>query len=152
MMHMKSKLKITTKLNNVHPGEVLYEEFLKPMNITAYKLAKGTSLSQTRISEIIHGKRSITVETAKKFAEYFGNSPMFWLNLQNAYDIENNKVNKINNKNNTKQITEYEKQFIELARKSKVNFKKLMNKKYAACIKVDFFENMFKNIEKIYKK
>jgi addiction module HigA family antidote len=76
----------------VHPGEVLFEEFLKPMGISAYKLAKETRLSQTRISEIIHTKRSITAETALRFSKYFGNSAEFWLGLQNDYDLEENRI------------------------------------------------------------
>ncbi|HAV92591.1 TPA: addiction module antidote protein, HigA family [candidate division WOR-3 bacterium] len=76
------------KLKNIHPGEILMEEFLKPMNVSPYKLAKNTKLSQTRVSEIIRGKRSITPETALKFSKYFGNSPEFWLGLQADYDIE----------------------------------------------------------------
>ena len=80
------------RLPNVHPGEVLFEEFLKPMGISAYKLAKETRLSQTRISEIIHTKRSITAETALRFSKYFGNSAEFWLGLQNDYDLEENRI------------------------------------------------------------
>ena len=76
------------KLKNIHPGEILMEEFLKPLNVSPYKLAKNTKLSQTRVSEIIRGKRSITPETALKFSKYFGNSPEFWLGLQADYDIE----------------------------------------------------------------
>jgi antitoxin HigA-1 len=80
------------KLPNVHPGEVLREEFLKPMGISAYKLAKGTNVSQTRISQIIHEQRGITVETALRFAKYFGNSAEFWLGLQNDFDLEEKRV------------------------------------------------------------
>lgn len=76
------------KLKNIHPGEILSEEFLKPMHISAYRFSKETHLSQTRISEIIRGKRSVTPESALKFARFFGNSPQFWLGLQNDYDIE----------------------------------------------------------------
>lgn len=85
-----SELQITTnvELDNVHPGEVLHEEFLLPMNISAYKLSKDTHIPQTRISEIIHGRRSITVDTALRLSKYFGTSASFWLNLQIAYDIE----------------------------------------------------------------
>lgn len=79
-------------LKNIHPGEILSEEFLKPMKISAYRLSRETHLSQTRISEIIRGKRSITPESALKFARFFGNSPQFWLGLQNDYDIEKTKV------------------------------------------------------------
>jgi addiction module HigA family antidote len=80
------------RLSNIHPGEVLLEEFLKPMGISAYRLAKETGLSQTRISEIIHMKRNITAETALRFSKYFGNSAEFWLGLQNDYDLEENRI------------------------------------------------------------
>ncbi len=76
------------RLNNIHPGEVLKEEFLQPMNITAYKLAKDTGIPQTRLSLIIKGKRRVTADTALRFSVYFGNSPKFWLGLQDDYDIE----------------------------------------------------------------
>lgn len=85
-----SEYKIITddKLPNIHPGEILKEEFLEPMNITAYRLAKETDIPQTRISEIIHGKRSITADTAIRFSKFFGTTAEFWLNLQNLYDLE----------------------------------------------------------------
>jgi antitoxin HigA-1 len=96
---MKSRLSTIThkrtpagKLANIHPGEVLLEEFLKPMGISAYKLAKETKLSQTRISEIVHCRRSITAETALRFSKFFGNSAEFWLGLQNDYDLEESRV------------------------------------------------------------
>lgn len=76
------------KLQNVHPGEVLAEEFLQPMDISAYRLAKSIRTSQTRISEIIKGKRSITADTALRLSKFFGNSANFWLGLQNDYDLE----------------------------------------------------------------
>lgn len=76
------------KLNNTHPGEILLEEFLTPMKITAYKLAKDTDIPQTRISQIIKGNRRITADTAVRFSKYFGNSAKFWLGLQDDYDIE----------------------------------------------------------------
>ena len=76
------------KLPNIHPGEILKEEFLIPMNISAYRLAKGINIPQTRISEIIHGNRSITADTAIRFAKFFGTTAEFWLNLQNLYDLE----------------------------------------------------------------
>ena len=75
-------------LKNIHPGEVLHEEFLIPLNISAYKLAKDTFLPQTRISEIIKGRRRITADTALRLSKYFGNSAKFWLGLQNDYDLE----------------------------------------------------------------
>ena len=80
------------KIPNIPPGEILLEEFLKPMNITAYRLAKETKIDQTRISEIIKGKRSITIDTALRFSKFFGNSPEFWINIQVHYDIEEKKV------------------------------------------------------------
>ena len=76
-----------TKLKNIHPGEVLREEFLLPLNISAYKLAKDVDIPQTRISEIIKGNRRITADTAL-FSKYFGNSAKFWLGLQDDFDIE----------------------------------------------------------------
>ena len=79
------------KMPNIYPGEILMEDFLKPMNITAYKLAKETHIDQTRISEIIRGNRSITADTALRFAKYFGNSPEFWINIQSFYDLEEKK-------------------------------------------------------------
>jgi len=82
------------KLENVHPGEILNEEFLKPMNITAYRLSKDTEIPQTRISQILKGKRSITADTALRLSLYFGTSPKFWLGLQDDYDIEEERKNK----------------------------------------------------------
>jgi addiction module HigA family antidote len=72
----------------VHPGEILSGDFLIPMGISRYKLAKGTFMHITRISEIIMGDRGITADTALRLAHYFGNAPEFWLNLQNQYDLE----------------------------------------------------------------
>ena len=77
------------QLENIHPGEILLEEFLKPMQISVYKLAKETEIPQTRISQIIKGKRRITADTALRLSSYFGNSAKFWLGLQNDYDLEN---------------------------------------------------------------
>ncbi len=76
------------KLKNIHPGEVLQEEFLIPMNISAYRLAKDIGIPQTRVSEIIKGNRRISADTAIRLSNYFGNSAKFWLGLQNDYDIE----------------------------------------------------------------
>jgi addiction module HigA family antidote len=76
------------ELPNVHPGEVLAEEFLEPMEISAYRLAKDTAIPQTRISQILKGKRRITADTALRLSAFFGNSPKFWLGLQDDYDIE----------------------------------------------------------------
>ena len=77
-----------TKLPNIHPGEILNEEFLKPFDITAYRLSKDIGIPQTRTSQIIKGKRRITADTALRLSKYFGNSTKFWLGLQNDYDIE----------------------------------------------------------------
>ncbi len=82
------------KLPNVHPGEILQEEFLAPLSITAYRLAKDISIPQTRISEILKGNRRITADTALRLSYYFGNSPKFWLGLQADYDLEEEKTNK----------------------------------------------------------
>ena len=76
------------KLSNVHPGEILMEEFLKPMHISAYRLAKAIKIPQTRISQIVKGQRRITADTALRLSKYFGTSVKFWLGLQNDYDIE----------------------------------------------------------------
>ncbi len=76
------------KLSNVHPGEILMEEFLKPMEISAYRLAKAIKIPQTRISQIVKGQRRITADTALRLSKYFGTSVKFWLGLQNDYDIE----------------------------------------------------------------
>lgn len=80
------------KIPNVYPGEILQEEFLKPMGITAYRLAKETMIPATRISEIIKGNRRITADTALRFAKFFGNSPDFWLGLQMEYDLRKEKA------------------------------------------------------------
>lgn len=76
------------KISPIHPGEILREDFLIPMNISAYRLAKDTFIDQTRISEIIKGKRSLTIDTALRFSEYFGTSAEFWINIQTQYDME----------------------------------------------------------------
>jgi len=80
------------KLRNIHPGEVLQEEFLSPMSITAYRLSKETLLPQTRISEILKGNRRITADTALRLSIYFGTSAQFWLGLQDDYDIEEARI------------------------------------------------------------
>ncbi len=76
------------KLRNIHPGEVLLEEFLRPLDITAYRLSKDTAIPQTRISEIVKGNRRITADTALRLSKYFGTTPKFWLGLQDDYDLE----------------------------------------------------------------
>lgn len=75
------------KLPNIHPGEILQEEFLLPLGITPYRLAKETDIPQTRISQIIKGNRRITADTAIRLSRFFGNSVKFWLGLQDDYDI-----------------------------------------------------------------
>jgi addiction module HigA family antidote len=79
------------KMDPIHPGEVLMEEFLKPMGITQYRLAKDIHVAALRINEIVHGKRSVSADTALRLARYFGMSPQFWLNLQGNYDLETEK-------------------------------------------------------------
>jgi len=72
----------------IHPGEILLEEFLRPMGISQYRLAKDIGVSPRRINEIVHGKRAITADTALRLGRFFGMAPQFWLNLQNRYDLE----------------------------------------------------------------
>jgi antitoxin HigA-1 len=79
------------KLANIHPGEVLLEEFLLPLEISVYRLSKNLDIPQTRISQIIKGNRRITADTALRLSSYFGNSTTFWLGLQNDYDLEEEK-------------------------------------------------------------
>ena len=76
------------KINNIHPGEILLEEFLKPMNLSQNKLAKEIQVPPRRINEIVLGKRSITADTAIRLGKYFGIEASLWLNLQNLYDLE----------------------------------------------------------------
>lgn len=76
------------RLRNTHPGEVLKEEFLKPMGITPYRLAKSIGVPQTRISEICKRRRSISADTALRLAKFFGTTARFWLGLQQDYDLE----------------------------------------------------------------
>lgn len=76
------------RLPPVHPGEILLEEFLVPMEISQYRLAKDISVSARRINEIVHGQRSITADTALRLSRYFGTSERFWLNLQTGFDLE----------------------------------------------------------------
>lgn len=76
------------KLPNIHPGTVLSEEFLVPMGISAYRLAKDIGIPQTRVSQIIKGERRVTADTALRLAKYFGNSAKFWLGLQDDFDLE----------------------------------------------------------------
>ncbi len=76
------------KLRNIHPGEILLEEFLIPLEISAYRLSKDIGIPQTRVSEIVKGNRRITADTALRLSKYFGNSVKFWLGLQDDFDIE----------------------------------------------------------------
>ncbi|HEY67494.1 MAG TPA: HigA family addiction module antidote protein [Thermoflexia bacterium] len=76
------------KFEPIHPGEILLEEFLKPMGISQYRLAKDIGVHPRRINEIVHGKRSITADTALRLSRYFSLSERFWLNLQARYDLE----------------------------------------------------------------
>ncbi|MGD0486793.1 MAG: HigA family addiction module antitoxin [Syntrophorhabdales bacterium] len=75
----------------IHPGEILSEEFLKPLNISQYRLAKDISVPPRRVNEIVHGTRAITADTALRLSRYFGLSERFWLNLQSRYDLETEK-------------------------------------------------------------
>ncbi len=79
------------KLPPIHPGEILLEEFLKPMEISQYRLAKSTSVPARRINEIVHGKRAITADTALRLSKFFDMSDRFWMNLQIRYDLEREK-------------------------------------------------------------
>ena len=91
------------KIKPIHPGKILMEEFLRPLEISQYKLAKNIHVPPIRINEIVHGKRSITADTAWRLGKYFGMSPEYWLNLQCHYELERleetldkNMENKIN--------------------------------------------------------
>jgi len=95
------------KLSNIHPGEILLEEFLKPLSITAYRLSKDIGIPQTRTSEIIKGHRSITADTALRLSCYFGNSAKFWLGLQNDYDLEEEKKSKLAELRKIKKLNEH---------------------------------------------
>jgi len=72
----------------VHPGEVLLEDFMKPLGLSQYRVAKDIGVSSLRISQIVHGKRSVTADTALRLARYFGTGPTVWLRLQARYDLE----------------------------------------------------------------
>jgi len=82
------------KLSNIHPGEVLFHEFLEPLEISAYRLSKDLNIPQTRVSQIIKGNRRITADTALRLSKYFGNSAKFWLGIQDDFDIEEEKESK----------------------------------------------------------
>ncbi len=79
---------MSKQLPPIHPGEILMDEFLEPMGISQYRLAKDISVPPRRINEIVHGKRSITADTALRLGRFFSMSPLFWLNLQTRYDLE----------------------------------------------------------------
>jgi len=94
------------KINNITPGEILLEEFLKPLKISAYRLAKDTGMPATRVSQILKGKRRITADTALRLSRYFGNSAEFWMGIQDEFDLreaiqkiklELNRIPKISN-------------------------------------------------------
>ncbi|HET9431271.1 MAG TPA: HigA family addiction module antitoxin [Chitinophagaceae bacterium] len=93
------------KLKNIHPGEILLEEFLIPFGITAYKLAKDVGIPQTRVSEILKGNRRITADTALRLSKYFGNSAKFWLGLQDDFDLEEESKSKSSTINAIKSLT-----------------------------------------------
>ena len=82
----------TKRLTPIHPGEILLEEFLEPMGISQYRIAKDVGVPARRINEIVHGNRAISADTALRLAKYFGTSERFWLNLQTRYDLEVEKV------------------------------------------------------------
>ena len=94
------------KLENVHPGEILLYEFLKPLDISTYRLSKDLSIPQTRISEIVKGRRRITADTALRLSKYFGNSAKFWLGLQDDFDIEEGKEQKKSELNSIKKYVD----------------------------------------------
>ena len=85
---------MNNKLKNIHPGEILLEEFLVPLNISAYRLSKDIDIPQTRTSQILKGNRRITADTALRLSKYFGNSAKFWLGLQDDYDLEEERNQK----------------------------------------------------------
>ena len=93
------------KLKNIHPGEILLEEFLIPLGISAYRVSKETDIPQTRISAIIKGNRRITADTALRLSKYFGNSAKFWLGLQDDFDIEAENANIKNELNSIQQFS-----------------------------------------------
>lgn len=95
------------KLSNIHPGEILLEEFLIPLKISAYRLSKDLGIPQTRTSEIIKGNRSITADTAIRLSYYFGNSAKFWLGLQNDFDLEEQKKLKASEFKHLKSLKEH---------------------------------------------
>jgi len=87
-MKSKKSPKRSRKLSPIHPGEILLEDFLVPMSISQYRIAKDISVPARRINEIVHGTRAITADTALRLGKFFGMSPQFWLNAQAKYDLE----------------------------------------------------------------
>ena len=85
---MEDRNEIAEQMPPIHPGEILHEEFLLPMKVTQYRLAKAIGVDPRRIHSIVHGERSITAETALLFSRFFGNSAAFWMGLQSQYDLE----------------------------------------------------------------
>ena len=79
---------MSKKIKSIHPGEILMEEFLNPLNISQYRLAKDINVPARRINEIVHSMRSISADTALRLGKYFSVSPQFWLNLQSHFDLE----------------------------------------------------------------
>lgn len=92
-------------LNNIHPGEILLHEFLIPLEISAYRLSKDLGIPQTRVSQIIKGRRRITADTALRLSKYFGNSAKFWLGLQDDFDLEQGQLEL---ENELKEISEFQ--------------------------------------------
>lgn len=92
------------RIPNIHPGEILEEEFLKVFRISAYRLAKETKMPPTRVSEIIKGKRRITADTALRLSKFFGTTPDFWLGLQMEYDLREEKSTKAKEFNSIKSL------------------------------------------------
>ncbi len=84
------------KISNIHPGEILIEEFMKPMELSQYRVAKDINVPPRRINEIVHCKRAITADTALRLSKYFGTSAQFWLNLQTHFDLEKEKDKSLN--------------------------------------------------------
>ncbi len=82
---------MATKLPPIHPGEILLEEFLRPMGISQYRLAKSISVPPRRINEVVHGNRAVTADTALRLSRFFGTSERFWMNLQTRYELEREK-------------------------------------------------------------
>jgi addiction module HigA family antidote len=93
------------RLKNIHPGEILLEEFLLPLGISAYKLSKDVGIPQTRTSEILRGNRRITADTALRLSRYFGNSAKFWLGIQDDFDIEEEEFQKKSELSSIKQYS-----------------------------------------------